>query len=131
MEKYKVMLYPKAFRDIDSIYAYIALEKLAPENASFKDPSMSLVLDSETAIRIFLANADGTKLNADDVTVSVTPPTGITWNAETQLQKTQKGNRVMDVIPEGVQPVLYVEGGLQEVELLVLVDHLLCQAEGV
>ncbi len=33
MEKYKVMLYPKAFRDIDSIYAYIALEKQAPENA--------------------------------------------------------------------------------------------------
>ena len=33
MEKYKVMLYPKAFRDIESIYAYIALEKLAPENA--------------------------------------------------------------------------------------------------
>ena len=27
------MLYPKAFRDIESIYAYIALEKLAPENA--------------------------------------------------------------------------------------------------
>ena len=33
MEKYKVMLYPKAFRDIDNIYAYIALEKPAPENA--------------------------------------------------------------------------------------------------
>ncbi len=33
MEKYKVMLYPRAFRDIDGIYAYIALEKLAPENA--------------------------------------------------------------------------------------------------
>lgn len=33
MEKYKVLLYPKAFRDIDSIYAYIALEKLAPDNA--------------------------------------------------------------------------------------------------
>ena len=33
MEKYRVMLYPKAFRDIDGIYAYIALEKLAPENA--------------------------------------------------------------------------------------------------
>ena len=33
MEKYKIMLYPKAFRDIDSIYAYIALEKLSPENA--------------------------------------------------------------------------------------------------
>lgn len=33
MGKYKVVLYPKAFRDIDSIYAYIALEKLVPENA--------------------------------------------------------------------------------------------------
>lgn len=33
MDKYKVMLYPKAFRDIDDIYAYIALEKLSPENA--------------------------------------------------------------------------------------------------
>ena len=33
MEKYKVMLYPRAFRDIDNIYAYIALEKLSPENA--------------------------------------------------------------------------------------------------
>lgn len=27
------MLYPKAFRDIDDIYAYIAFEKLSPENA--------------------------------------------------------------------------------------------------
>ncbi|MGN0413339.1 MAG: type II toxin-antitoxin system RelE/ParE family toxin [Lachnospiraceae bacterium] len=27
------MLYPKAFRDIDDIYAYIAYEKMAPENA--------------------------------------------------------------------------------------------------
>ena len=33
MEKYDVMLFPKAYRDIDDIYAYIALEKLAPENA--------------------------------------------------------------------------------------------------
>ncbi|MDO5436492.1 MAG: type II toxin-antitoxin system RelE/ParE family toxin [Clostridia bacterium] len=33
MDKYEVMLYPKAFRDIDNIYAYIALEKLSPENA--------------------------------------------------------------------------------------------------
>ena len=33
MDKYEVMLYPKAFRDIDDIYAYIALEKLSPENA--------------------------------------------------------------------------------------------------
>ena len=33
MDKYDVMLYPRAFRDIDDIYAYIALEKLSPENA--------------------------------------------------------------------------------------------------
>lgn len=33
MDKYEVMLYPKAFRDIDDIYSYIALEKLSPENA--------------------------------------------------------------------------------------------------
>ena len=33
MDKYEVMLYPRAYRDIDEIYAYIALEKLAPKNA--------------------------------------------------------------------------------------------------
>ena len=33
MDKYEVMLYPKAFRDIDDIYAYIALDNLSPENA--------------------------------------------------------------------------------------------------
>ncbi len=33
MDKYEVMLYPRAYRDIDEIYAYIALEKLTPENA--------------------------------------------------------------------------------------------------
>ena len=33
MNKYSVMLYPRAFRDIDDIYAYIALEKMSPENA--------------------------------------------------------------------------------------------------
>ena len=33
MDKYEVMLYPRAYRDIDDIYAYIALEKLATENA--------------------------------------------------------------------------------------------------
>jgi toxin ParE1/3/4 len=31
MDKYEVMLYPRAYRDIDEIYAYIALEKLAPD----------------------------------------------------------------------------------------------------
>lgn len=33
MKKYKVKLYPRAFRDIDEIYEYIAFEKLSPENA--------------------------------------------------------------------------------------------------
>ena len=33
MDKYEVMLYPKAYRDIDDIYAYIAFEKLSSENA--------------------------------------------------------------------------------------------------
>ena len=33
MEKYKVKLYSRAFRDIDEIYEYIAFEKLSPENA--------------------------------------------------------------------------------------------------
>ena len=33
MDKYSVILYPRAFRDIDDIYAYIALEKMSSENA--------------------------------------------------------------------------------------------------
>ena len=33
MDKYKVKLYPDAMQDIDDIYLYIALQKLAPENA--------------------------------------------------------------------------------------------------
>ena len=33
MDKYKVRLMKKAYRDLDSIYCYIAYEKLAPENA--------------------------------------------------------------------------------------------------
>lgn len=33
MDKYKVKVSPRAFRDLDSIFAYIALEKLSPENA--------------------------------------------------------------------------------------------------
>ena len=32
-KKYEVLLYPKAYRDIEEIYSYIALEKLSPENA--------------------------------------------------------------------------------------------------
>ena len=33
MNKYKVKINPKAIRELDSIYEYIANEKLAPENA--------------------------------------------------------------------------------------------------
>ena len=33
MDKYTVKLLPRAFRDISSIYAYIANEKLSPSNA--------------------------------------------------------------------------------------------------
>lgn len=33
MDKYKVMIYPKALKDINGIYNYIAKIKLSPENA--------------------------------------------------------------------------------------------------
>ena len=33
MDKYNVKLNKRAFRDIESIFEYIALEKLSPENA--------------------------------------------------------------------------------------------------
>ena len=33
MDKYKVRISPRAIRELDSIYHYIATEKLAPENA--------------------------------------------------------------------------------------------------
>ena len=33
MNKYKVKITPRAIRELDSIYEYIANEKLAPENA--------------------------------------------------------------------------------------------------
>lgn len=46
MEKYEVMLYPKAYRDIDEIYAYIALEKLAPENTKGQTDRIWDAIDS-------------------------------------------------------------------------------------
>lgn len=33
MDKYKVKLLPKALRDLDNIYVYIAIEKQSPANA--------------------------------------------------------------------------------------------------
>lgn len=37
MEKYKVKVNPRAIRELDSIYEYIANEKSAPENAKGQD----------------------------------------------------------------------------------------------
>ena len=33
MDKYKVKITPRAIRELDTIYKYIAIEKMAPENA--------------------------------------------------------------------------------------------------
>ena len=33
MDKYKIKLNPRAYRDLEEIFAYIAMEKLSPENA--------------------------------------------------------------------------------------------------
>ena len=33
MEKYSVLLYPQAYRDIEEIYMYLAIEKLSPDIA--------------------------------------------------------------------------------------------------
>lgn len=33
MDKYKINLSPRAFREIDDIFSYIALEKMSPKNA--------------------------------------------------------------------------------------------------
>lgn len=46
MEKYEVMVYPKAYRDIDDIYAYIAFEKLSPENAQGQTDRIWDAIDS-------------------------------------------------------------------------------------
>ena len=44
MDKYKVKLTPRAFRDLDEIYSYIALEKLAPENAKGQTDRIKVAL---------------------------------------------------------------------------------------
>ena len=49
MVKYTVKLYKRAFKDMDRIYAYIALEKLSPENAKGQtDRIKKAILDLET-----------------------------------------------------------------------------------
>jgi hypothetical protein len=36
LDKYTVKIYPKAIRDLDEVYKYIALDKLSPENAKIR-----------------------------------------------------------------------------------------------
>lgn len=49
MDKYKVRLLPKALRDLDSIYAYIAIEKQSPANAKGQtDRIKNAVLNLDT-----------------------------------------------------------------------------------
>ena len=49
MDKYTVKFYKRAIRDIDSIYSYIAIEKLSPENAKGQaDRIKKAILDLDT-----------------------------------------------------------------------------------
>ena len=49
MDKYKVKLNPRAIRELNSIYEYIANEKLAPENAKGQvDRIKKLILNLDT-----------------------------------------------------------------------------------
>jgi len=48
----EVMLYPQAYRDIDEIYAYIALEKQAPENAQGQTDRIWDAIDSLAVFKI-------------------------------------------------------------------------------
>ena len=66
MEKYKVMLYPRAFRDIDSIYAYIALEKLAPENAK-NQTEFGLLLKHWILFRLRIRTVRLEKMPEEDI----------------------------------------------------------------
>lgn len=49
MDKYKIRINPRAIRELDSIYEYIAKEKLAPENAKGQiDRIKKAILDLDT-----------------------------------------------------------------------------------
>ena len=50
LDKYKVKVNPRAIRELDSIYEYIANEKLSPENAKGQDARIKkaiLILDTQ------------------------------------------------------------------------------------
>lgn len=46
MDKYQVKLYPRAFRDIESIYEYIAIEKRSPQNAKGQTDRIKIAIKS-------------------------------------------------------------------------------------
>lgn len=49
MDKYKIKINPRAIRELDNIYEYIAKEKLAPENAKVQvDRLKKAVLNLDT-----------------------------------------------------------------------------------
>lgn len=49
MDKYKIKINPRAIRELDNIYEYIAKEKLAPENAKVQvDRIKKAVLNLDT-----------------------------------------------------------------------------------
>ncbi len=95
--------YKAVYQSFNEAYDVNAVKTAAANNyrmtaettGAFKAPGMSLVLDSETAIRIFLAHEDGSMLDAQNVDINVFAAEDVAWDAETQLVKTQKGNRVM------------------------------------
>lgn len=52
MDKYRVKINPKAIRELDSIYTYIANEKQAPENAKGQvDRIKKAILDLDTFLQ--------------------------------------------------------------------------------
>ena len=46
MDNYEVLLYPKAYRDMEDIYSYIAREKLSPINAKRQTDRIWKAIDS-------------------------------------------------------------------------------------
>lgn len=46
MDKYKISIYPKAFKELDEIFKYIAIEKQSPENAKAQTDRIRQALQS-------------------------------------------------------------------------------------
>jgi len=46
MDKYKISIYPKAFKELDEIFKYIAIEKQSPGNAKAQTDRIRQALQS-------------------------------------------------------------------------------------